>query len=191
MKTNTTDEHAQLLPLDKLIPDARNAKKHDERQIAQIAASIKEFGFANPIIIDEDNGILAGHGRWEAAHKLGLVEVPVRVIKGLTKAQKRAFIIADNKLTLNTGFDEERLKLEFEDMDESMRALTGFSDDEIKLCLDGWNSDIEMPEDKGDGDANILRVKVPPADMHQAKEAVSNALDVAGIEWEWIGATGN
>lgn len=189
MKTNT-DEQAQLLPLDKLIPDARNAKKHDERQIAQIAASIKEFGFANPIIIDEDNGILAGHGRWEAAHKLGLAEVPVRVIKGLTKAQKRAFIIADNKLTLNTGFDEERLKLEFEDMDEAMRSLTGFTDDEIKLCLDGWSSDIEMPPEKNDGEY-IIRIKVPPVDMTQAKEVVSNALDSAGIEWEWLGAHGN
>jgi ParB-like chromosome segregation protein Spo0J len=190
MKTNA-DQQAQMRPLNSLIPDARNAKRHDEKQVAQIAASIREFGFANPILIDEDNGILAGHGRWEAAHKLGLSEVPVRIVKGLSKAQKRAFILADNKLTLNTGFDEEKLKLEFEDMDEAMRSLTGFNEDEIKLCLDGWQSDIEVPQETGDPDASIIRVKVPPVDMTQAKEAISNALDAAGLEWERIGVSGN
>src|SRR3954470_25029335 len=99
-------------PLDKLIPYARNSRTHSEAQIAQIAASIKEFGFVNPILAGSDHVIIAGHARVLAARKLGLKEVPVIVIEGLNENQRRALAIADNKLALNAGWDDEMLRLE-------------------------------------------------------------------------------
>jgi ParB-like chromosome segregation protein Spo0J len=120
-----------------LIPYARNSRTHSEAQIAQIAASIKEFGFTNPVIIDEDNGIIAGHGRVMAAQKLGIDEVPCVQVTGWTKAQKKAYVIADNKLALNAGWDNEMLKLEFEELKEFDfdLDLTGFSPDELSDLL--------------------------------------------------------
>ena len=92
-------------PATALIPYARNARTHSDAQVAEIAASIREFGFTNPILVDGDNGIIAGHGRLLAARKLGLAEVPVIELAGLSEAQKRAYVIADNKLALNAGWD--------------------------------------------------------------------------------------
>ena len=121
------------LPSEKLIPYARNSRTHSPEQVAQIAASIKEFGFTNPILIDEENGIIAGHGRLLAAQKLGIEEVPVIVMRGLTDAQKKAYVIADNKLALNAGWDDEMLRVEFAELEELGfdLELTGFSLDEI------------------------------------------------------------
>lgn len=121
------------LQSEKLIPYARNSRTHSPEQVAQIAASIKEFGFTNPILIDEENGIIAGHGRLLAAQKLGIDEVPVIVMAGLTAAQKKAYVIADNKLALNAGWDEDMLRVEFEELQEMGfdLELTGFSLDEI------------------------------------------------------------
>lgn len=121
------------LPSEKLIPYARNSRTHSPEQVAQIAASIKEFGFTNPILIDEENGIIAGHGRLLAAQKLGIEEVPVIVMAGLTAAQKKAYVIADNKLALNAGWDDEMLRIEFQELQEMGfdLELTGFSLDEI------------------------------------------------------------
>lgn len=99
-----------------LIPYARNARTHSDEQVTRIASSIKEFGFTNPILIDGDNGIIAGHGRLMAAKKLGLREVPTIELSGMTDAQKRAYILADNKLALDAGWDEELLRLEFEEL---------------------------------------------------------------------------
>ena len=90
-----------------LIPYERNSRTHSEEQIEKVVASIKEFGWTNPILIDEEQGIIAGHGRLEAAKRLGMKEVPVLVLTGLTEAQKRAYIIADNKLALEAGWDED------------------------------------------------------------------------------------
>jgi len=179
----TTDEKAEVIETTKLIPDPRNAKKHDEAQIAQIAGSIREFGFAAPIIIDESNNILAGHGRWMAAQKLELPNVPCRRLAGLSKAQKRAFVIADNKLTLNSGFDEEMLKVEFEDLPSELLALTGFSEDEVKLCLDGWNSDIETPY--ADPTHTILKVRVANEIADEAKAHITKAMDASDLDYEW------
>lgn len=118
---------------DDLIPYARNSRTHSDEQVNQIAASIKEFGFTNPIIIDEDNGIIAGHGRIMAANKLKLDEVPCVQVTGWTEAQKKAYVIADNKLALNAGWDEEMLSIELMDLQELGfdLELTGFSLDEI------------------------------------------------------------
>ena len=116
-----------------LIPYARNSRTHSDEQVAQIAASIKEFGWTNPILVDGDNGIIAGHGRIAAARKLGHTQVPVIELAELTDAQKKAYIIADNRLALNAGWDNEMLKLEFDELAELGfdLNLTGFSLDEI------------------------------------------------------------
>ncbi len=118
---------------DKLIPYARNSRTHSEEQIGQIAASIKEWGFTTPILVDEDNEIIAGHGRLLAAQKLDIKEVPVMVAEDWTEAQKKAYVIADNKLALNAGWDNEMLKVEIDnlkDLDFDIN-LTGFNLDEL------------------------------------------------------------
>ena len=117
-----------------LIPYARNSRTHSDEQVAQIAASIKEFGWTNPILTDGDNGLIAGHGRLLAARKLGHKEVPTIELTGLSEAQKKAYIIADNRLALNAGWDNEMLKLEFDQLTELGfdLELTGFSLDEIE-----------------------------------------------------------
>ena len=116
-----------------LIPYARNSRTHSDAQVAKIAASIKEFGFLNPVIVDGDNGIIAGHGRIMAAQKLGIEEVPTIEAAYLSEAQKRAYIIADNRLALDAGWDEEMLRVEFEELKglDFDLSLTGFELDEI------------------------------------------------------------
>lgn len=120
-----------------LIPFAKNSRTHSDAQVAQIAASIREFGFTNPVLIDEANGIIAGHGRVLAARKLKLTEVPCIRLAHLTEAQKRAYVIADNKLALNAGWDEAMLKLELADLKalDFDLDLTGFTTDEIDALL--------------------------------------------------------
>ena len=120
-----------------LIPYARNARTHSDEQVAQIAASIKEFGWTNPILVDGENGIIAGHGRLAAARKLGNTEVPVIELTGLSEAQKRAYILADNKLALNAGWDTDMLIEELKELKEMDfdLELTGFSDKEISDFL--------------------------------------------------------
>jgi ParB-like chromosome segregation protein Spo0J len=103
--------HIEHWPLDRLIPYIRNPRTHSEAQVAQIAASIVEFGFLNPILVDTSGGIIAGHGRLRAARKLQLPEVPVIVLDHLTESQKRAYVIADNRLAENAGWDEELLRV--------------------------------------------------------------------------------
>lgn len=104
----------KTVSVDKLIPYVRNSRTHSAEQVAQIAASIKEFGFLNPIIIDGDNGIIAGHGRVMAAQKLGIKELPCIEASHLSDTQRRAYIIADNKLALNAGRDDDMLRIELE-----------------------------------------------------------------------------
>jgi len=119
--------------IDSLVPYIRNARTHSDAQVAQIAASIKEFGFTNPILVDGDNGIIAGHGRLAASRQLGLGEVPVIELAHLSKAQKQALILADNKLALNAGWDDDALKIELAelgDLDFDL-TLTGFDADEL------------------------------------------------------------
>ena len=143
-------EHLQL---DALIPFAKNSRTHSGDQVAQIAASIKEFGFTNPVLIDNDGGIIAGHGRVMAARKLKLKEVPCIRLGHLTDAQKRAYVIADNKLALNAEWDDEMLKLELGDLKELNfdLSLTGFSTDEINALLtptvvEGLTDEDAVPE---------------------------------------------
>jgi DNA modification methylase len=121
----------------RLIPYARNARLHSEAQVAQIAASIAEFGFNNPVLVDKDGGIIAGHGRVLAARKLGYAQVPVLVLAHLNENQKRAFRLADNKLAGNAGWDQEMLRLELEALAEQdfKLELTGFDAGELRELL--------------------------------------------------------
>jgi site-specific DNA-methyltransferase (adenine-specific) len=126
-------DKVQNMPVERLIPYARNSRTHSDSQVAQIAASIKEWGWTTPVLIDEGGQIIAGHGRIMAARKLGMAEVPVIIAEGWTDAQKKAYVIADNKLALNAGWDESLLALEFGEL-EGLGfdlELTGFSLDEI------------------------------------------------------------
>ena len=135
-----------LADVEELIPYARNARTHSSAQITQIAASIKEFGFLAPIVIAEDNTILCGHGRFYAAQKLGLKKIPCVKESHLTEAQKRAYIIADNKLSINAGWDDELLAVELSDLQgEGIDlSITGFDEKELAdLFDDKSKSDVE------------------------------------------------
>lgn len=124
-----------------LIPYARNARTHSDEQVAQIAASIREWGWTTPVLIDEAGGIIAGHGRVMAARKLGLADVPVMVAAGWSEAQKRAYVLADNKLALNAGWDDDLLKLELKNLDALGfdLQLTGFAIGELTALFDEPN----------------------------------------------------
>ena len=125
-------------PIDLLIPYANNARKHDENQIKQIAASIKEFGFNNPVLIDKDNGIIAGHGRVLAAQRLGWTEVPTISLEHLTETQKKAFILADNRIAMNSTWDNELLAIELEALNGEIDLTDlGFEPGEINKLLNG------------------------------------------------------
>ncbi len=161
--------HIELWPIEKLVPYPRNPRTHSEAQIAQIAASIEEFGFNNPILVDTKAGIIAGHGRLLGALKLGLTHVPVIVLDHLTDAQKRAYIIADNQLALNAGWDETLLTAELAALqqDDFDVNLIGFEDEELARLLaalevaEGLTDEDSVPELTGtptsqEGDLWIL-----------------------------------
>lgn len=142
----------ETIAVDRLIPYARNSRTHSEAQVAQIADSIREFGFTNPVLIDAEGGIIAGHGRVMGARQLGMAEVPCIRLAHLTEAQRRAYVIADNKLAMNAGWDEKLLALEMRDLMEEGYdvALTGFdlgAIDELLAALDA------TPEGQTDPDA--------------------------------------
>lgn len=141
----------EIWPVGRLIPYARNARTHSDEQVAQIAASIREFGFLNPILVDTTDGIIAGHGRLLAARKLSLAEVPVIVLDHLTETQKRAYILADNRLAMSAGWDEEMLKLELAEIqdDDFDLSVIGFTEEELDLYLE----DDEPVVGKTDEDA--------------------------------------
>ena len=137
MLTHHMARRIELWLIDKLIPWARNPRTHSDAQIAQIAASIREFGFNNPILVDTKAGIIAGHGRLLAAQRLGLSEVPVIVLDHLSEAQKRGYIIADNKLAENAGWDDDLLRSELAALQEEGFDVSaiGFEDDELARLL--------------------------------------------------------
>ncbi len=132
-----TDIQIEKWPIERLIPYARNARTHTEEQVAQIAASIAEFGWTNPILVGGDGIIIAGHARLAAARKLRLAEVPVIVLDHLSETQRRALVLADNRLALNAGWDEEMLRVELETLKENDfdLDLVGFSDEELAELL--------------------------------------------------------
>ena len=130
-------DQVERWPVDKLVPYARNSRTHSDTQVAQIAASIKEWGWTTPVLVSEDGTLIAGHGRVMAARKLGLQEVPVMIARGWTEAQRRAYVIADNKPALNAGWDEDLLKIEFQELGEIdfNVELISFSQGEISTLF--------------------------------------------------------
>lgn len=151
-----------------LIPYAKNSRTHSEAQVAQIAGSIKEFGFNNPVLVDEDNGIIAGHGRVMAAQKLGLQAVPCIRLAHLSDTQRKAYVIADNRLALNAGWDDQMLTLELQELDgeDFDLSLLGFETDELNALL----NPIKETEGLTDEDA-VPEVpeepKTKPGDIYQ------------------------
>ena len=145
-----------------LIPYARNSRSHSEAQVAQIAGSIREFGFTNPVLIDAENGIIAGHGRVMAAGKLGLEKVPCIRLAHLTDTQRRAYVIADNKLALNAGWDEEMLALELAELREAdfNLDLLGFDGDAIEDFLNPPEPDFAPGSEDDQGRLDQLEPKI-------------------------------
>lgn len=180
----------ELWNLERLQPYEKNAREHSEKQIAQIAASIVEFGFLNPILVDSNDGIVAGHGRLSAAKELALDVVPVVVLDHLTENQKKAYILVDNKLAENATWNEELLaqeiiKLNLQDFDLN---ILGWTDEEIKaLQEDGWDSDIESVErneENLDGIQGKIVVKLDPEYKDQVVDAINKYVEENNIEVE-------
>lgn len=148
-----TSTAIKKIKVNDLIPYANNSRLHSDEQVLQIASSIKEFGFLNPIIVDGDNGIIAGHGRVMAAKKLGIDELPCIDASHLTEAQKKAYIIADNKLALNAEWDSDLLKIEIESLqeDDFKLDLLGFDVDELNGIL-GFDGIAEEDEEESEQD---------------------------------------
>lgn len=143
-------DNVERVPIDKLVPYARNARTHSDAQIAQIAASMKEWGWTTPLLVDENGGIIAGHGRVLAARLLGITEIPCMTARGWSEAQKRAYILADNKLALNAGWDDEALRLELADLATALDfdvGLIGFSADELASILADRTEGLTDPDD--------------------------------------------
>ena len=156
----------EIWPVDRLRPYHRNARTHSPEQVAQIAASIAEFGFNAPILVDSGAGIIAGHGRLLAARKLGLAEVPVVVLDHLSDTQRRAYIIADNKLAINAGWDDTLLAEELRDVraDGLDLAIVGFTDEELEALL-------AEPDEAGAG-YRILQPVASPREIDNGRPCV-------------------
>lgn len=134
-----TTTEMQLVPLSKLVPYVNNARTHSPEQLTKLRSSLREFGFINPVIIDRDFNVIAGHGRIAAAKEEGMAEVPCVFVDYLTKAQKKAYILADNRMALDVGWDEELLRIEIESLQgaDFDVSLTGFGEDEIHFRRTG------------------------------------------------------
>lgn len=161
-----------------LIPYARNARTHSDEQVAKLAGSIKEFGFINPVIISNDGGILAGHGRVMAAQKLGIEEVPCVVESHLSETQKKAYILADNRLALDAGWDEEMLRLEMQEL-SSLNfdlSLAGFSETQLSFYLsenessdtiDGFDFNKLIENSNSENDSSKKKTAICPECGHE------------------------
>lgn len=162
-----------------LIPYARNSRTHSDEQVAQIAASIKEWGWTTPVLIDPDGMLIAGHGRVLAAQQLGIDEVPCMVADGWTEAQKKAYVIADNKLALNAGWDDDMLKVEMQELDDLdfNLELTGFELDDIEDMVGADIECVDLPA-LADGDREPFQQKTFTLHDEQA-EIVDDAVLLA------------
>ena len=163
----------EMVEVGNIIPYVNNARKHSEKQINQICASIQEFGFLNPCLVDKNNSLIAGHGRIEAATKLGMKKVPCIRLEHLSDSQRKAYIIADNKLALNSEWDEDLLKLEFEELKELDFSIDimGFDDVELKKIigeLEAFEPDLPDENDGSEKEPTfILRVEFSNEDEQQ------------------------
>lgn len=170
--------------IDKLLPYARNSRTHSEEQIAQIAGSIKAFGFTNPILVGADGVIVAGHGRLSAARKLGLDKVPVIVLDHLSETERRALVIADNKLALNAGWNMDMLSLEIQELKESdfNIDLLGFDEEELDELLDNelesdnpYTNKIEAPSYEPSNEKPDVKDLYDDAKAFEIIEAIKKA----------------
>ncbi len=144
-----------------LIPYVNNSRTHSEEQVQQVAASIKEFGFTNPILIDDDGGIIAGHGRLQAAQLCGIAEVPTITLKGLTEAQRKAYVIADNQLALNSDWNIDALKVEInrlEELDFNLNVI-GFDDDLLGKLTESFEPNFDPATEDEQGKLDELDPK--------------------------------
>lgn len=161
-----------------LIPYVNNARTHSDEQVTQIASSIKEFGFNNPILTDGENGVIAGHGRLLAAKKLGLETVPTIELSGLTKAQKKAYILADNKIALNSGWDIDLLSVELQELqDTDLAPVTGFSAEELNTLLSETTEpaeEEEPEEEEPEEDSFNLTLSIPIEYKEQVQDFVKS-----------------
>ena len=167
-----------------LIPYVNNSRTHSDEQILQVASSIKEFGFTNPVLVDPDGGIIAGHGRIMAAKKLDMDEVPCIELSGLTDAQRKAYIIADNQLALNSGWDFDMLKIELETLQELDFDVDLLGFDDLSDILGGWESDLD-DIDELEEDPNALftiKIKGEELDKDDVLETIRRAIADSGIE---------
>lgn len=151
-----TTSEMQLIAVDKLVPYQNNARTHSPEQVMKLRSSLREFGFVNPVIIDRDYGVIAGHGRLMAAKEEGYTEVPCVFVDDMTEAQKKAYILADNRMAMDAGWDEDLLKIEVEALQglDFDLALTGFDEKELASLFD---TDSEGEEDDFDVDEELAK----------------------------------
>jgi len=194
----TLPQGATCWPISKLRAYDRNARTHSAEQVAQIVASIQEFGFTNPILVADDGEIIAGHGRLLAARELGLKEVPVIVLGHLTAEQRRAYVIADNKLALNAGWDEELLRAELSDLDGLGfdLSLVGFNDLELSSLMSGEGLPSSTADDNGseddddeDSDGGESAEKLPPEEFPEVDDNIETDHRCPSCGYEWSGKT--
>ena len=166
MKTNPADKVEQWA-IERLTPYARNARTHSDAQVAQLAASIREWGWTTPILVSPDGGVIAGHGRLLAARQLGMVNVPVIVAEGWSEAKTRAYVLADNQLALQAGWDNELLALELGELGELGfdLDLTGFGEDEIAALTPSVQPEQESSAKEIDADGFLLGHRCPRCGM--------------------------
>lgn len=172
-------------PIEKLVPYGRNPRRNDE-QVDRMAGAIREFGFRIPVVAKSDGAVVDGHLRLKAARKLGMKEVPVALADELTDVQVKAFRILANQSANWAEWDDDLLKLELEELSlvEYDLSLTGFSEDELNVHLNGWESDIEIPEGNGHAEEQgVIRVKVELQAESAAREAIAAALQEKGIQY--------
>ena len=177
-------ERIEKRPIEALIPYARNARTHSEAQVGLIAGSIREFGFNNPVLVDSENGIIAGHGRVLAAQRLGLGEVPVIELGHLSEAQKRAYILADNRLAEQAGWDRELLALEVADLGDLGIELgdLGFDGAELDALLNHGAADPREEEDTGGPGRCRCRGRATLWVLGHHRLLCGDATDAAGVE---------
>jgi len=172
-----------------LAPYDRNARQHPAAQLDELASNLKLNGFTNPVIVDEDNMILSGHGRVEAARRAGIDLIPCRRVTGWSSGQKRAYIIWDNKSALKASWDDAILVEELEALrDIGLLPTTGFDQVELDMLANGWNPDIDVADKHGEslsGVATTIRVMVGADEVEASKEVMTKALEAAGITFEF------
>ena len=177
----------ELMDIDKVIPYARNPRINDSA-VDSVVASIKEFGWQQPVVVDKENVIIAGHTRHLAARQLDMKKIPVHVATNLTPNQVKAYRLADNRVSENASWDYELLKLEFADLPDNDLITTGFSEEEISNVLDGWSADFDVSVNDGDemeGLKTVIKIEIDDEnDKEDAIDFISRALKDTSIKYE-------